>query len=250
MLIDSHCHPQFPQYDHDREEVIKKTLEQEVQMICVGTDLETSKKAIELAQRYKGIWATVGLHPNDNLNEDFDAEIYKKLAKEEKVVAIGEIGLDYYRTTKEEDRKRQKERFKKQFSMTLELNMPLVLHCREAYGDMLEIIENSAQLRGVVHSFTSDWETAKKFIDLGFFIGLNGIITFTDQYNDVVKNISLDNLLLETDAPYLSPVPERGKRNEPWKVKFVAEKIASIKNMNMAEIEKITTQNTVNLFNL
>ncbi|MBI2057927.1 MAG: TatD family hydrolase, partial [Candidatus Yanofskybacteria bacterium] len=174
MFFDSHCHPQFPQYDQDREEMIKRTLDNGVKMIAVGTDFEMSVKAVELAKKYDhvklpngshvvgGIWAAVGLHPNDNLHEEVDIEKYRELLKEKKVVAIGEIGLDYYRTTGEELIAKQKDRFIKFLELARETNKPLILHCRDAYMDMLEMLDAAATLfsgsavRGVVHSFTSN----------------------------------------------------------------------------------------------
>jgi len=279
MFIDSHCHPQFPQYDQDREEMIKRTIDDGVKMIAVGTDFEMSAKAVELAKRYEGIWAAVGLHPNDNLpsrcrrclslweqvperigltecqHQHGDGlDLYKKLASDPKVVAIGEIGLDYYRTTGEELIAKQKDRFIKFLELARETNKPLILHCRDAYTDMLEMLDAAATLfsgsavRGVVHSFTSSWETAEKFLERGFLIGLNGIITFTEQYDEVVKNIPLDKLLLETDAPYLSPAPYRGKRNESIYLNFIAEKIAKIKGETVEKIAEQTSKNTERLF--
>lgn len=249
MLIDSHCHPQFPQYDADREDMIERTLEAGVKMICVGTDLEMSRKAVGLAKKYDGIWAAVGLHPNDNLNENFNAEVYEKLAEENKVVAIGEIGLDYYRTPNVEKQKVQKERFERQIQLAKKLGKPLIMHCRQAYDDALEILERN-QVKGVAHSFSDTWETAQKLFDLGFCIGLNGIITFTDQYDELVKKSPLERILLETDAPYLAPVPYRGKRNEPLYVVEVAEKIAELKNMSLEQVTSQTTKNTQDLFRL
>jgi len=255
-FFDSHCHPQFPQYDQDREEMIKRTLDDGVKMIAVGTDFEMSAKAVELAKKYESIWASAGLHPNDNLHEEVDIEKYRELLKEKKVVAIGEIGLDYYRTTGEELIVKQKDRFIKFLELAREINKPLILHCRDAYTDMLEMLDAAATLfsgsavRGVVHSFTSSWETAEKFLERGFLVGLNGIITFTEQYDEVVKNIPLDKLLLETDAPYLAPAPYRGKRNESLYLKFVAEKISKIKGETVQKIAEQTKKNTEELFGL
>lgn len=267
-MFDSHCHPQFPQYDEDREEMIRRSLKADVGMLCVGTDWEMSGKAIVLAHQYENIWASVGLHPNDHLHEKFDLELYRELLKDSKVVAVGEVGLDYYRTGGEENIVKQKDRFIKFLELARETEKPLILHCRDAYADMLEMLSSAetlfggAAVRGVIHSFTSDWETAQKFLDLGFYIGLNGIITFpsspkalegqvpTDYLKQVVERIPLNFLLLETDAPYLAPVPHRGKRNEPFYVKFVAEKIAEIRNEKVEKIAEQTVINTKKLFGL
>ncbi len=258
-LIDSHSHPQDQQYDNDREEMIKRALDGGVQMICVGTDLKISKKAVDLAEKYDGIWAAVGLHPNDNLEEQFDPQPYKKLCENEKVVAIGEIGLDYYRTTESELQTLQKERFKKQLAMATELDKPVIIHCRDplrraegeasAHDDMLEIL-NGQSLRGVIHSFTGTWEQAKRYFDSGFYIGLNGIITFTDQYNQMVINAPLDRILLETDAPYLAPIPYRGKRNESLYVVEVAKKISELRKITVEEVAEKTSKNTSSLFGI
>lgn len=266
-FVDSHCHPQFPQYDKDREEMLKRAFDAGVEMICVGTDFEMSGRAAGLAKKHEGpptaegygrasIWASAGLHPNDSLHEELDLEKYRSLLLEPKVVAIGEVGLDYYRTTGEELIAKQKDRFIKFLELARETGKPLILHCRDAYTDMLEMLSSAetlfggAALSGVVHSFTSTWEVAQKFIEQGFYIGLNGIITFTDQYDEVIKNIPLDKLLLETDAPYLAPVPHRGKRNEPAYIKFVAEKIARLRGEELELIAQKTAENTKRLFGL
>ncbi len=259
MIFDSHCHPQMAQYDKDRDEVIKRALEKGVFMICVGTDLETSKQAIELAQRTEGMWASVGLHPNDNLNEKFEPEKYRKLLQEEKVVAFGEIGLDYYRTEKPEDQKFQKERFVQQLELAKELKKPLILHCRDgksgstgpAYRDMIEILSRGYAINGgVVHSFTGTAQEARQFLDLGLYLGFNGIITFARQYDNIIREVPLDRVLLETDAPYLTPEPYRGKRNEPAHVIEVAKKLAQLKNESLEKVIEQTMTNCKKLFKL
>ena len=247
-FIDSHCHPQLPQYKSDGDEVIKRAIEAGVGMICVGTDLETSKQGIKLAEKYPNVWASVGLHPNDNLDEEFKPEIYEELSKNPKVVAVGEIGLDYYRTTGIESQKIQKDRFIKQMELVRKLNKPVIVHSRQAFQDTYEILSDFKRITGVIHSFTYSLKEAQKFIDLGYYIGLNGIITFTEQYNDTVLNIPLEKILLETDAPFLSPVPNRGKRNEPAYVKFIAQKISELRKVSIEEIAQKTTENTKRLF--
>lgn len=252
-MIDTHCHPQFPQYDKDREQIIKNTFENGVKMICVGTDLEMSQKAIKLATDYENIWASVGLHPNDNLGEEYDQEAYRELAAHEKVVAIGEVGLDYYRTAEPDKIKVQQKRFEKQLELAENLSKPLILHCRDgarsSHNDMFALLKN-IKTKGVIHSFTSSWQNAKRYIDMGFYIGFNGIITFTKDYDETIENMPLEFLLLETDAPYLTPIPHRGKRNEPAFVKLVAQKIAGLRDVSYHEIEKATDENASNLFGL
>lgn len=247
--------------------MIERTLQGGVKTICVGTDLEMSKKAMELAEKHEGVWASVGLHPNDNLHEQLDIEQYRELLSHPKVVAIGEVGLDYYRTTGDEFIAKQKDRFIKFLELAREADKPLIIHCREAYTDMLEMIDAAGTLfggsavRGVIHSFTSTWENAQKFIERGFFIGLNGIITFPpsrkasdgqvqNSLDEVAKNIPLENLLLETDAPYLSPAPHRGKRNEPGYIEFVAKKIAQLRGERVEKIAEMTMLNAQKLFDL
>ncbi len=251
-------------------------------MICVGTDYEMSAKAVVLANQHEGppspegfgrasIWASVGLHPNDNLEEKLELDLYRKLAEDPKVVAIGEVGLDFYRTTGEENLAFQKERLVKFLELAAETGKPLIMHCREAYMEMLEMLDGASALfgadkiRGVIHSFTSTWDIAQKFLERGFYLGFNGIISFppssasrrtmegqapTSNLEEVIKNMPLDKLLLETDAPYLSPVPHRGQRNESSYLKFIAEKIAEIRNVTVEEIAKQTTENTKQLFGI
>ncbi len=258
-MIDSHCHPQFPQYDQDRDEMIRRALDGGVQMICVGTDLNMSKKAIELAEKYDGIWAATGLHPNDNLGEKFDETAYEELLRQDKVVAVGEIGLDYYRTTETQKQEEQRKTFIEFLELAKKIKKPLILHCRDAqagstgraYPDLIDIIKSGyVNLGGVVHSYTGSLEEAKQFLNLGLYLGFNGIVTFTRQYDEIVKYIPLDRILLETDAPYLAPVPHRGKRNEPLYVEFVARRIAEIKNISSEEVVEKTEENTKKLFKL
>ncbi|MBI4160594.1 MAG: TatD family hydrolase [Candidatus Yanofskybacteria bacterium] len=262
-IFDSHCHPQFPQYDEDREEMIRRALDAGIRMICVGTDAETSEKAIGLAGLYEGVWASVGLHPNDNPNEGFDEKKYEKLLGENKVIAMGEVGLDYYRTEGAEDQERQKDRFIRQLELSQKIGKPLILHCRDAragstgraYPDMIDILRSASDTRnskpgGVIHSYTGSLEEAKRFLDLGMYLGFNGIITFARQYDEIVKYAPLDRILLETDAPYLTPEPYRGQRNEPLYVTEVAKKIAEIKNISVEDVVVQTTKNTIHLFSL
>jgi TatD DNase family protein len=263
-MIDSHCHPQFPQYDADREEVIKRTLAAGCGMICVGTDLEMSKKAIELAEKYDGIWATVGCHPNESIKELQIAD-YEELAKHLKVVAIGETGLDYYRTPEKNKQEKQKEIFQQFLELSEKLGKPIIIHCRDplrraegeasAHNDLLAILNSHSlipnlSLRGVIHSFTGTSADATRYLKLGFYIALNGIITFSDAYDEFIKVLPLNRFLIETDAPYLAPEPYRGKRNEPLYVAEVAKKIAELKGMDYDKIASTTFENTKKLFNI
>lgn len=250
-LIDTHCHPQMVQYDVDRDAVIERALTAGVGMVCVGVDFETSRQAIALAERYAGLWASVGLHPNDNLGETYDQLAYEMIARHPKVVAIGEVGLDYYRTTGSEKQQFQKERFLKQIALAQEMKLPLIIHCRDAHDDMLGILSGQDIPKdGVIHSFTGTAAQARSYIDRGFYIGLNGIVTFSSEYAEMVKSIPSDRLLLETDAPYLAPHPYRGKRNEPVYIAETAKAIAAIRDVSEDELSATTTANTKALLSI
>ena len=232
-------------------------------MICVGTDLETSKQGIELAQKHEGMWASVGLHPNDLpealLLEDSrskaSGEIGELLTKS-KVVAIGEVGLDYYRTPEPDKQKKQKEVFEQFIDLAQRTKKPMVLHFRDSskgssgrvHKDALEILPKDTT--GVSHSFTGNLEEAKEYLNRGMYLGFNGIITFTRQYDEVVQYVPLEQILLETDAPYLTPEPYRGQRNEPTHVVEVAKKIAELKNISLEKVIQQTTSNCRNLFHI
>ena len=268
-MIDTHCHIQDRQYDVDRNEIIKRARENNVSMICVGTDFKMSQKAIALAELHNDIWASIGLHPNDNLGEVYDQSQYKSLAQHPKVIAIGEIGLDYYRTVDEEKKKFQRERFLQQLELAEQTQKPVIIHCRDplrpprlkagqsaseasAHRDMQEILKSRAHqlLGGVIHSFTGTYDDAKKYIELGFCIGFNGIITFTRQYDETVQKIPLEKILVETDSPYLAPEPHRGKRNEPAYIVEVIKQIGVLRNISDEDVIAVTSKTTQMLFGL
>jgi len=241
--FDTHCHPQFPQYDTDRESVLRRATEGGIGMICVGTDLRTSRDAVALASRTGGMWASVGMHPTDAEKASYVAEDYKALLNE-KVVAIGEIGLDYYRST---DHEQQRELLRAQLDLADALTLPCIIHCRDAHADMINMLRGRST-RGVIHSFNGSITQALSYIEEGWHIGLNGIISFSDEYEDMVRSLPLDRILLETDAPYLSPVPYRGQRNEPLRVLDVASHIAQIRDMPLPDLLATTRQNTLGCF--
>lgn len=272
-LIDTHAHLNFNAYKDDSETVLRRSLEGGVWMINVGSQYSTSKRAVEIAEKYKeGVYAAVGLHPihladgifktkldNEESvipieNEEFDRDKYKELAKSPKVVAIGECGLDYYyrpktKTRLEEFKERQKKEFLKQLDLASKLNLPMIIHCRSAHGDLIELLKQYGKaLRGVVHCFTGTWQDAQQYLEMGFHLGLNGII-FKLELTEVVEKTPLDKVLLETDCPYLTPPQENG-RNEPLFAKYVAEKIAQIKNLSYEEILEKTTKNAKELFRI
>lgn len=252
-FFDVHTHTQDKQYDLDRDVVIRRALNDGVGMVQVGTDFSMSKKAVELAEKYENVYATVGLHPTDNKKEEFNFDAYKKISlASKKVVAIGECGLDYFRGADENEKERQKKVFLKQIELAGEIKKPLIIHCREAFTDLLDILKtNDYGLRtpaGVVHFFSGSVEDAKKFLDLGFYFSFGGVVTFARDYDEQIKFIPLDRILVETDAPYVAPVPYRGKRNEPSYIIEVVKKIAEIKGATLEEIAQISTNNARLLF--
>ena len=256
MLIDTHSHLNFSNYDKDRDKVIKKCLDNNLWMINVGTDYETSKKALEISEKYsQGVFASMGIHPENIGKEIFDYKKYKKLSLYEKVVAIGEIGLDYWYSPKTkkkqaEFKEKQKELLIKQINMANKLELPVIFHCRKAHNDLLEILstKENSNLKGVIHCFTGNWDQTKKYLNMGFYLGFTGII-FKFDLDEVIKKAPLDKILIETDCPFLSPLAET-KRNEPLFVKYIAKKIAEIKNVSFEEIAKQTTHNAKKLFGI
>ncbi|HLD70450.1 MAG TPA: TatD family hydrolase [Negativicutes bacterium] len=248
IMIDTHAHLQFPDFQDDLEAVLARNRQKNITCINVGTDFASSKAAVEMAQMHGGLWAAIGLHPTD-VDEDLDVEKYRALAQSRKVVAIGEIGLDYLRSPLKE---KQKSIFLEQADLAKELELPLIIHCRMAHEDMLAILKEKGEretLKGVIHCFTGTLEEAQKYIDLGFYLGMNGIM-FKFNLDEVIKNVSLEHLLLETDCPYLTPPAAPSKRNEPIFMEYTARKIANLKNISAEEVVKKTTQNARNLFKL
>lgn len=255
MIIDTHTHTNFDAFKDDYREVIDRALGENVWLINVGSDLATSKRAVEIAGEYKeGVYAAIGLHPTDAEKEIFDEKALSGLAQNEKVVAIGECGLDFFRTKDEFEKQKQKELFIKHIELSQKVGKPLIIHCRDAHDDLFKILEprtyNLESAPGVMHFFTGTLEQAKKYIDLGFYISFSGVITFAKEYDILVKELPMDRILIETDAPYVSPAPMRGKRNEPSYVKYVAQKIADLKGISAGEVERQTTENAGRLFKL
>jgi len=259
ILVDSHCHLGFPEYASDLEAVKTRARQAGVKfLISVGTDLAQSEKNVGLAGGDEAIWAAVGIHPHeaDKIQKDFDWSLsqLEELAKRPKVVAIGETGLDYYKGYSSPQN--QEVLFLAQIKLALKLNKPLVLHIRDAYSDVLEILEKDflplakTSHPGVAHSFGAGLKYAQRLIEWGFFIGINGIITFpnTGALLEVVEKTPLERLLIETDAPFLAPEPFRGRRNEPAFLVEVAKRIAQIKKLSVEEVAQITTQNARALF--
>lgn len=279
MLIDTHAHLNFGAFKNDAEKVVERCLAENVWVINVGSQYETSKRAVELAEKYeKGVYAAVGMHPihvetgvlkikmdaeeilaHEEKEKEFDTVKYRKLAQSKKVVAIGETGLDYYyrpktKTRQEIFKNKQKEVFIKHLELARELNLPVILHCRMAHQDLIEILNSQLaifnfQLKGVIHCFTGTLEDAKKYIEMGFYIGLNGII-FKLNLDEVIKNIPIEKILIETDCPYLTPPKAKTERNEPLFVRYVVQKITEIKNLDFEKVAEITTENAKKLFRI
>lgn len=254
--IDIHAHLNFPEYDADRGEVIKRTAAAEVGVINIGTDQKTSEEVVKLAEKNANMWASIGAHPSSvgtgphDVETPFDYEFYKNLAAHPKVVAIGECGLDYFRVESEEIKERQKELFKQQIELAKEVGKPLMLHIRDSYEDVLKMLEEEQAGRAHAHFFAGSWEVAQKFLARGDTISFTGVITFADAYDEVIKNAPLESLLSETDAPYVAPVPYRGQRNEPLYVKEVVAKITALKGLPEPEVAAQLLQNAKRVFNL
>jgi TatD DNase family protein len=271
-LIDAHTHLQFKDFDKDRDETIKRALDKDIWLINAGANKKLSEQAVEIAQKYPiGVWATIGLHPDD-AKEGFDYEFYKNLARNKKVVAIGECGLDYYgKELKDKNNKSiQKEIFIKQIKLAKETDKPLVIHCRQAFDDLIGILEASRELLnnppGVLHFFTGTAENAKKLLEMGFYFTFGGLITYNRDFDRIIKNIPIERIMVETDAPFVvprppsqagacsgvagEPAPIRGKRNEPIFVEYVAKKMAEIKNIPFEKVCETTAKNAIDIFNL
>ena len=257
-LFDSHSHFNDEKFDIDRDEIIKETLNSGVSnFIVAGYSVDSSKKAVEIANKYEETYAIVGISPNDleciNKEENIEKSISKieELANNKKVVAIGEIGLDYY--WNKENKEIQKQMFIKQIELANKLNLPIVIHTRDAFIDTIEILKNNnVNKKGIFHCCPLNRELVKEALKLDFYISLSGVITFKNTKNaeDIISMIPEDRLLIETDSPYLSPEPLRGKRNNSMNVKYVAEKIASVKNKTLEEIAEITNENAKRIFNI
>lgn len=259
-LFDIHSHLNFKDFDIDRKEVIQRALDAGIWIINVGSDYETSKKAVEIAEKYKeGVYAAVGLHPNDNEKEIFDINKYHELANHSKVVSIGECGLDLHKVEpcacgKGSTFANQIELFKRQIELAVEMDKPLMIHCRDAHQEVLDIVSSfkfrDSRLRGNIHFFSGTWEQAQQYFDLGFTISFTGVITFANQYDEIIKKAPLDKIMIETDAPFVAPLPWRGQRNEPLHVQEVAKRMAEIRGLTYEEISEITVQNALNLFKI
>lgn len=274
-LIDVHTHTHFAVYGDETDSIIKKSLDEGIWIVNVGTQFDTSKLAVDLAEKYEeGVYATIGLHPIHTTKsyhdekelgggeaakaftsrgEEFDKNAYLELAKNKKVVAIGECGLDYYRLD-EDTKNKQAEVFIKQIEVAHEAQKPLMIHCRQAFPDLIQILkENREKLgnpAGITHFFTGTVGEARELKTLGFYFSFGGVVTFARDYDEAIKEIGLERIVLETDAPYVAPEPFRGKRNEPAHITYIAEKIATILGEDVADVQKQTTKNALGILSL
>jgi TatD DNase family protein len=251
MLIDSHCHLDFPDLANNIDEILENMKNNEVtHALCVSVNLEDFPRVLLLAESHPNLYASVGVHPDyEDLAEPKSEELVL-LANNPRVIAIGETGLDYSRI--KGDLEWQRNRFREHIRAARQCNKPLIIHTREAAADTLSIMaeEGADQIGGVMHCFTESWEVAQKAIEMNFYISFSGIVTFKNAANlkETAKKIPLERMLIETDSPYLAPVPFRGKTNQPAYVRHVAEEIASLREISLNEVAKSTTQNFFNLF--
>lgn len=254
MLIDTHCHLDFKDFDNDRDEVIERARESGVSVIInVGTSLESCEKTLELAKKHSGIFASLGVHPHgaDKTGDEVISKL-KDMAKDKKVVAIGETGLDFYRNKSPRDV--QKALFAKFIRLSRELQLPLIIHNREADEEVLSLLKEEAkgEPRGVMHCFSGDRNFLKRCLDAGLLVSFTCNLSFKNAFRlkDTAAFAPIDKILLETDAPFLAPEAHRGKRNEPSYIRYLAKELARIKNMTVEDIESITTENAARFFNL
>ena len=279
MLIDTHSHLHFPAFDEDREEVYQRMVEDDIGTITIGTAISTSRTAISFAQAHDNVWASIGYHPDhvtssfedndlepDVFEEKYSIDVFEELIKEDKVVAVGEIGLDFSHLddqwTFESAFKEQKKVFFEQAFLADKYDKPLIVHMRDAGQKGVEVIAElkimHPNLKIVRHAYTGGMDEMLELLKVGCYFGIGGIVTFKprkdtlerDRLSNVVKQIPLDKLLLETDAPWLSPVPKRGERNEPDFVKYIAQYVADLKNISFEDLVKETTNNANNVFKL
>jgi TatD DNase family protein len=254
-LFDLHSHLNLPEFNSEREEQIKKLEKLNIGTITVGVDKASSSLAVELAQKSKNLFASIGIHPTDS-SEDFDENFFEGLVKDQKVVAIGECGLDYFRIPADDikTKNRQKELFKKQIEFAIRHEKSLMLHCRpskgtmDAYEEALDILEsykNNLNLCGNAHFFVGDIKVANRFFNLGFSVSFPGIITFVRDFDEIIKSAPRELIMSETDAPFAAPVPYRGQRNESSYVLEVVKKIAEIRGENLEKTQKMLAENAI-----
>jgi TatD DNase family protein len=256
-FFDIHSHLHDKAFDEDRDIIVSEMKSRGVGTITIGTGLEESKKAIALAEKYENVYATIGLHPADDVTEAYNQEEFEKLAQHSKVVGIGECGLDYFRLKDdiEAEKERQRDVFEKQIALSIKINKPLMLHGRpskgsmDAYEDMINILEKyKGKVQGNAHFFVGDIEIAKRFIEINFTMSFSGVITFAKDYDDVVRYVPLEMIHAETDSPYATPAPFRGQRNTPLYVQEIVARIAVLRQQPMEEIRTQLLENAKRVF--
>lgn len=250
MIFETHAHYDDPAFDRDRDRLLTLLKNEGIAPIVnIGASIETTKSTVELAHRYDHVYAAIGVHPSDcgDLTEN-DIEWLKDLSSDEKVVAIGEIGLDYHYD--EPDREIQKKWFTRQLELAGDISLPIVVHSRDAAQDTFEIIKDFRGLRGVIHCFSYSAELAREYVKMGYYIGVGGVVTFKNgrKLHEVVKEIPLESIVVETDAPYLSPEPYRGRRNSSAFIPYIIERIADLKNASYETVERALYDNAVDLY--
>lgn len=250
--FDIHSHLNFKDYDACREDVIQRLKETETHTICIGTNLESSRNAVALAEKHDEIYACIGVHPVDNPNQIFEREKFEELVQHPRVVAVGECGLDFFHADKNVDYERQRKLFVDQIEFALKYDKPLMIHARNAYEELIELLESitwtrRVQVRGNVHFFAGDRAIAQKLFGLGFSVSFTGVITFARDYDEVIKSVPLDMIMSETDSPYVAPVPYRGQRNEPSYVSEVAKKIANIRGEDEEVVKAALVNNAFSM---
>jgi len=252
MLIDSHAHLDMKDFEKDLDEVLDRALKGGLtHIITIGIDIPSSIKALELAKKHDFIYSSIGFHPHNA--DDVDSHKLKELsdlASETKVVAWGEIGLDFFRM--HSLAKKQRKVFEQQIEMAIQINLPVIIHDRDAHKEIFEIVRKNGRHKGVIHCYSGDYDLAMAFIEMGYYISIPGTVTYKKafQVQDVASRIPIDHMLIETDAPFLAPVPKRGKRNEPCLVAHTAQKIAQLRDMDLEDVERHTSENAIRLFGL
>lgn len=250
--IDIHCQLNFPDYDADREEIIARLQKEEIGVINVGTDVPMSEKTVELAEKYENMWAIVGVHPN-HAKEDFDMSVIERLASNPKVVAIGECGLDYFRSAPE-DIARQREVFLAHIELANKVNKPLMLHVRNGvdnpnvYREAVEMVRAHAKVRSNFHFFAGTLDDLKRILDINGTVSFTGVVTFARSYDEVIKYVPHDRIMSETDAPFVAPLPYRGKRNEPLYIREIVASLASIRGETTEALSKQIIDNARKMF--
>ncbi len=249
-LVDTHCHIDSNRYDEDRDNILKDIEENLEFAVNIGYDLESSKNSVKLGDKYEFMYAVVGVHPTDiaGYNDELEDQL-EELSKNSKVVAIGEIGLDYH--WMKDEKEEQKKIFRRQLELARRVKKPVVIHTREATEDTIEILKEYKDIKGILHCYPGSYESALQLMD-NYYFGIGGVVTFKNSKKTVeaVSKIPLERLVIETDAPYLTPTPFRGKRNHPIYVEYIAQKIAEIKGVSYEEVVRVTTENAKKIYNI